>query len=98
MTVVRVAASADTAWALGTTAAGLALARYHKGAWSEAIAPPIGVGDEVVVLVADRGGALLAATRGGGVFLGAADGTWTPGHRTDALPTGPTGPGPARAR
>jgi len=96
MTVTHVTAAGDSTWALGTTAAGPALARLRKGAWSEAIAPPLTVDDPAVALTADATGAVLVVTRGGAIHLAAADGTWISGTRTQALPAAGSGPGPAR--
>lgn len=98
MTVAFVAASATVTWALGSTPAGPALARFQKGAWTEAIAPPIAVDDEVLAIVADTSGALLVVTRGGALHVLAAGGTWTAGTRVESLPVATPGPGPARGR
>lgn len=98
MTVALVAATADSIWAFGSTPAGLALARFHKGAWTEAVAPPIATDDSALALVADTSGALLAVTRGGALHLRAADGTWSAGVRVESLPAATPGPGPGRAR
>ncbi len=93
-----VTATTDSAWALGTTDAGPALARFHKGAWTEAVAPPIASGDAPISITADRSGALLVVTRAGGVHVAGPDGRWDAGTRVDALPAVPAGPGPARGR
>jgi hypothetical protein len=98
LTVVFVAVAGDKTWALGTTPAGLALARFHKGAWTEAAAPPVAADDAPLALVADTSGALLVVTRAGALHLAAADGTWSTGTRTEALPPATPGPGPARGR
>lgn len=113
MTVGFVAVSKDAAWALGSTPApvsmgptspspdgqaGLALVRFHKGAWSEVIAPPIGADDSALAIVADTSGALLVVTRAGALHLLPAGGSWTVGVRTEALPVATPGPGPARGR
>ncbi len=97
LTISAIASTADTAWALGTTAAGWALARFHKGTWSEEAAPPLAAGDAVVAIVVDRRGALLVATARGDLHLREPGQAWTAGTRALALPTGATGPGPARA-
>ena len=98
MTVEHVAVTAAGAWALGRTSAGLALGAFHKGAWSEAIAPPIAPDDTVLAIVADRSGALLVVTRGGALHVLPAGGSWTTGTRAEALPAATPGPGPARGR
>jgi hypothetical protein len=98
MTIAFVAVGGDKAWALGSTPVGPALARFHKGAWGEAIAPPIAADDAPFALVADTSGALLVVTRAGAVHLAAADGTWSTGNRTETLPAATPGPGPARGR
>ncbi len=87
-----------TAWVLGRTTAGVALVRLRKGTWTVAPPPPLGAADVAVALAVDRAGRLLVATRGGAVFVGAADGTWMQGTLTEALPAPHAGPGPARTR
>jgi len=98
MTVGFVAVSKDAAWALGSTPAGPALTQFHKGAWSEVIAPPIAADDSALAIVADTSGALLVVTRAGALHFLPAGGSWTAGTRTEALPVATPGPGPARGR
>ncbi|HUQ02885.1 MAG TPA: hypothetical protein VM261_10340 [Kofleriaceae bacterium] len=100
MAVALVATSSDSTWAFGSTPAGIALARFHKGAWSEAIAPPVAADDSALALVADTSGALLVVTRGGLLHLlpAGAGATWSTGTRAEALPPATPGPGPARGR
>jgi hypothetical protein len=98
LTVAFVAVGGDTTWALGSTPAGPALARFHKGAWTAAVAPPVAADDAVLAVVADTSGALLVVTRMGAVHLAAADGSWSAGTRTEVLPPATPGPGPARGR
>jgi hypothetical protein len=98
MTVALVTTAGDSAWALGTTAAGPALARQRKGAWSDAPAPPLSPDDPPIALAADTAGAVLVVTRGGVIHLAGTDGTWINGSRTQSLPVVTSGPGPARAR
>ena len=97
ITVALVTSAGDSAWALGATAAGPALARFRKGVWSDAAAPPLSPDDLPVALAADATGALLVVTRGGLIHVGAPDGTWITGTRTQSLPAASTGPGPARS-
>ncbi len=98
LSVFLVTATVDTAWALGTTSTGPALARFHKGAWTDAVPPPLPADDPPLALIADTSGGLLVATRGGAVLFAGSDGAWTAGTRADALPVAPPGPGPARGR
>jgi hypothetical protein len=100
MTVALVATSSDSTWAFGSTPAGIALARFHKGAWAEAVAPPLAPDDSALALVTDRSGALLVVTRGGLLHLlpAGAGATWSAGLRAEALPAASPGPGPARGR
>jgi hypothetical protein len=98
LSVSLVAVSADATWALGSTPTGIALTRFHKGAWTEAIAPPIAADDAALAIVADTSGALLVGTRRGALHLRNAGGEWSTGTRNEALPAATPGPGPARGR
>ncbi len=98
MMVELVAVSAGTTWALGRTTTGIGLGRFHKGAWTEAIPPPIADDDAALAMAADASGALLVATRGGALHVLPDGGSWTAGTRAEALPAATPGPGPARGR
>jgi hypothetical protein len=87
-----------TAWALGRTSDGTAVIHQSSGDWKIAPAPSLAPGEVVVGFAVDRHGMILIATQQGAIHLSAADGTWSQGVISDALPAPRSGPSPARTR